>query len=163
MKYATLILMLALLIGCGKKTDEELYTDAVDAQKTEETDESIALFEQLTKDYPQSPKVPDALYALGTLYQDRKRDFAKAIAIYERVATEFPAHPTAPNAMFLVGFLNNNELKNVEASRKAYEAFLAKYPDNQLASSARFELEHLGKDPEQILVETSKPKGKVKR
>jgi TolA-binding protein len=164
MKTATLLLIVALLFGCAKKTDEEMYNDAVEAQKGDSIDEAIQMFGDMIKEYPQSPKVPDAMYAIGTLYQDRKKDFQKAIAIYEKVSTEYPAHPTAANALFLVGFLNNNELKNADAARKAYETFLAKYPDNQLSASARFELEHLGKEPEQILSETSAPpsKGKAK-
>lgn len=157
MKYALLLLSLALIVGCGKKSDEQLYADGVEAQKGSDADAAIAAFEELTKEYPQSPKVPEALYAMGTLYQDRKKDFPKAIALYERIATEYPTHATAPNAMFLVGFLTNNELKNADAAKAAYEKFLATYPDNQLATSAKFELEHLGKNPEQILAETATP------
>ena len=87
----------------------------------------MALLRAVMSEYPQSPRVPEALYAMGSIYQDHLKDFPKAIAAYQKLVDAYPSHATAPNAQFLIGFINNNELKNIDAARKAYEAFLQKY------------------------------------
>ncbi|MEK6649447.1 MAG: tetratricopeptide repeat protein [Bacteroidota bacterium] len=156
-KIGTLIL-LALLAGCAAKTDEQLYSNAVEAQKASDQDEALETYEELLVKYPQSPRVPEALYAMGTIHQDHKKQFTQAIATYQKLVDGYPDHATAPNALFLIGFINNNELKNSEAARAAYESFLQKYPGSSLVNSAQFELQHLGKDPAQILEEQTTPR-----
>lgn len=158
MKNIGTLVLIVLLAGCAAKTDEELYSNAVEAQKASDQDEALETYEELLVAYPQSPRVPEALYAMGTIYQDHKKQFAQAIATYQKLVDGYPQHATASNALFLIGFINNNELKNTEAARAAYESFLQKYPESSLVSSAEFELQHLGKDPAQILEEQSAPR-----
>jgi TolA-binding protein len=163
MKKIGVMLLLALLWGCAAKTDEQLYSDAVEAQKASDQDEAIETYEELLAKYPQSPRVPEALYAMGTIYQDHKKLFPEAIATYQKLVDAYPDHGTSPNALFLIGFINNNELKNTEAARTAYEAFLKKYPTSSLVSSAEFELQHLGKNPAQILEEQTTPRAEGRK
>ena len=158
MKKIGILVLLALLAGCAAKTDEELYSNAVEAQKASDQDEALETYEDLLTKYPQSPRVPEALYAMGTIYQDHKKQFPQAIATYQRLVDGYPDHGTASNALFLIGFINYNELKNTDAARAAYETFLQKYPGSSLVSSAQFELQHLGKDPAQILEEQTTPR-----
>jgi TolA-binding protein len=160
-KSLTIVLVLVLVVSCKKLTDEELWNNGVEAQKVNKFDESLQDYQKLVDDYPKSPKVPDALYAIGSISQDQRRDIYRAIASYRRIVQEFPTSPTASGAQFLIGFLYNNELKNVDSARIAYEEFLKKYPDNPMAPSARFELENLGKDPNQILDLKSRPIAKT--
>lgn len=47
------------------------------------------------KNYPKSPKAPDAMFKVGVIMQD-KGDTAKAKAVYQQVVSKFPA-PTEPN------------------------------------------------------------------
>jgi TolA-binding protein len=160
-KSLTILLVLTLVVSCKKLTDEELWNNGVEAQKVNKFDESLQDYQKLVDDYPKSPKVPDALYAIGSISQDQRRDIYRAIASYRRIVQEYPTSPTASGAQFLIGFLYNNEIKNVDSARIAYEEFLKKYPDNPMAPSARFELENLGKDPNQILDLKSRPIAKT--
>ena len=156
-KFILALLSLTLIVSCKKLTDEELWNQGVDAQKANKFDESLASYQQLLDEYPRSPKVPDALFAIGSICQDQKRDIYKAIHCYQRIVQEYPTHATASGAQFLIGFLYNNELKNLDSAKLAYETFLKMYPDNPMAPSARFELENLGKDANQILDLQSRP------
>ncbi len=146
-----ILLSLVLVVSCKKLTDENLWTNGVDAQKMNKVDEALKDYQQLIDDYPKSPKVPDALFAIASICEDQKRDLPRAIRCYERIVTDYPNHPTASNAQFMIGYIYNNDLKNVDSARVAYETFLKLYPDNPMASSARFELTNLGKDANQIL------------
>lgn len=163
MRTVGIILLAALLAGCAPKTDEELFADAVESQKASEPDDAIELYEELLDRYPESPRAPEAMYAIGTVYQDHKKDFPKAIESYRALVSRYPDHATSPNAAFLVGFIFHNELKQLDSARVAYERFIAAYPQNSLVTSAQFEIEHLGVDPAQILesrsrvAETKKP------
>jgi TolA-binding protein len=156
MKTIGTLALAAVLLGCAPKTDEELFADATESQKASEWDDAIELYQELTQKHPQSPRVAEAMYAIGTIYQDHKKDFPKAIEAYRNVSTRFPQHATSPNAAFLVGFIFHNELKQLDSAKLAYESFIVAYPENTLVTSARFELEHLGQDPAQILEAQSK-------
>ncbi len=160
-KSLNIVLCLALLVSCKKLTDEELWNNGVDAQKANKFDESLKNYQQLIDDYPKSTKVPDALFAVGSIDQNQQRDIYGAIRCYRRIVQEFPTHATASGAQFLIGFLYNNELKNLDSAKIAYEDFLKMYPDNPMAPSARFELDNLGKDANQIMDLKSRPIAKT--
>ena len=53
--------------------------------------------------------------------------------------------------MFLTAYIYHNELNDLGNAKTAYEAFLAKFPDHEMAQSAKFELQNLGKKPEELL------------
>jgi TolA-binding protein len=156
-KSLTILVCLLVVVSCKKLTDEDLWNNGVEAQKANKIQESLQDYQQLLDEYPKSPKVPDALYAIGSISQDKSRDIYRAIRSYRRIVEEYPTHPTASSAQFLIGFLYNNELKNVDSARIAYEEFLNKYPDNPMTSSAKFELANLGKDPNEIISMKTQP------
>ena len=159
-KSIVLVLGLLVLVSCSKLTDEQLWNQGVDEQKAEKVQEALQSYQQLLDNYPKSPKVPDALYAIGSICQSKNMDVPRAIRSYRRIVDEYPTHATSSSAMFLIGFLYNNELKNLDSARVAYEEFLKKYPDNPMAASARFELDNLGKNPDEIIDLKTKPLAK---
>ena len=160
-KSLTIFLCLALVVSCKKLTDEDLWNNGVEAQKANKFDESLQNYQQLLDDYPKSPKAPEALFAIGSICQDKRRDIYRAIRCYRRIVQEFPTNATTSGAQFLIGFLYNNELRNLDSAKIAYEDFLRMYPDNPMAPSARFELENLGKDPNEIMDLKSRPIAKT--
>ena len=139
------------LVGCSKLTDEELMKKAIEAHKLDHVDEATQFYQQVIDDYPRSPKVPEALYAIGNICESQRRDLPKALAAFKKISSEYPDHPTASSAAFLVGFIYNNELKNYDSAKVAYEYYIRKYPLSPMVSSAQFELDHLGKDPAEIM------------
>jgi TolA-binding protein len=51
----------------------------------------------------------------------------------------------------MLGFIYANELNNYEKAKIYYQKFLERYPNSELAISAKFELENLGRKPEEII------------
>lgn len=49
------------------------------------------------KNYPKSPKAPDAMFKVGVIMQD-KGDTAKAKAVYQQVINKFPGTDGAKQA-----------------------------------------------------------------
>jgi TolA-binding protein len=164
------ILIVFALVGCSKPSAEEMFNKGLDAQKADQYDSAIASYRELIKAYPDSARTPEAVYAIGAIYQNQKHSFHEAIQSFRFLVEKYPNHATAANASFLIGFIYNNDLKNIDSARIAYEDFLKRYPTNQLVASVQFELTSLGKDPAEILkaqtqvaaVET-KPSKKVKK
>jgi TolA-binding protein len=162
---AILIFLLLLLTGCSKPTEEELWNKGVDAQKSDNFDKALSSYQLLMKEYPKSEKVPEALYAIASIYQNNKQDstkhhFQKAIEAYQRLVNEYPHHATASSASFLIGFIYNNELKNTDSAKAAYEFYISRYPTSPMIESARFELSNLGREPADILKSALPPPGK---
>lgn len=145
------LVLLVGLIGCSRPSAEEMYNKGSDAQKGENYDAAIASYQELINTYPDSARTPEAVYAVGVIYQNHKHLYHQAIQSFHSLIEKYPNHATAANASFLIGFIYNNELKNIDSARLAYEDFLKRYPANQLVPSVQFELSNLGKDPADIL------------
>ena len=143
--------LLITLIGCSKPSAEEMFNKGADSQKAEEYDAAIATYQELINVYPDSARTPEAVYAIGTMYQNQKHSYRQAIQTFRFLVEKYPNHATASNASFLIGFIYNNELKNIDSARMAYEEFLKRYPANPLTGSVQFELQNLGKDPSEVL------------
>ena len=164
------IFIVFTLVSCSKQSAEEMYNKGSDAQKAEQYDAAIESYQELVKSYPDSVRTPEAVYGIGTIYQNQKHSYHQAIQTFRFLVEKYPNHATASNAAFLIGFIYNNELKNIDSARIAYEDFLKRYPTDQLVESVHFELSNLGKDPAEILKaqaqiaqEETKPAKKVKK
>jgi tol-pal system protein YbgF len=138
-----LVVFPAVFNSCGKgPKEDEVLTEAIDAQRTDRFDDAIESFQLFIKTFPKSSKVPEALYALGIVYQ-KKKDFQNAVKTFKRVVDDYPDHPTASGAAYLRAMLLNQELKDTTAAQTAYEDFLKRYPNAPMAGSARIELANL--------------------
>lgn len=97
-----------------------------------------------------SEKVSEKEYFdLATQYMDQQ-NWIKAEENFSKVIAEYPNGLFSSKAIFMVGYLNANHMKNFDKARKYYTEFLEKYPDHELADAARYELEHIGKDVEDL-------------
>lgn len=161
-----LLAALAFLYGCSKQSPEELWTSAAKAEQvarsvldTARTSQdmhkvlapAMELYGEIIDDYPDSPQAEQALIRRAAIRANDTREIELAIADYKLYGERYPGGPRAPLAMFLVGYMYNNELHNLDSAAAAYNRFLAKYPDDEMASSARFELNTLGKTPEELI------------
>jgi len=152
MKFTLFILVLMfVLTGCSKPSAEEMFNKGVDAQKAEQYDAAIELYQELVMAYPDSARTPEAYYAIATICQNYKHSYHQAIYTFRQLVEKYPNHATSPSASFLIGFIYNNDLKNIDSARIAYGNFIKQYPTNPLVVSAQFELSNLGKDPAEIL------------
>ncbi|MDK9700906.1 MAG: tetratricopeptide repeat protein [bacterium] len=90
----------------------------------------------------------DELFNTAKQFQEQGKQ-TDAVAKYEELVKIHPSGKRAPNAQFMIGFLYANELKQLDKAKTAYEKFLKDYSavsDSGIIKSAQWELEHLGKD-----------------
>lgn len=149
-----------LLAGCSKPSPEEYLAKATAARDSSNFVLAIQECENLIKEHPKSIQSEEAMYMVASIRNDYLHDFPAAIESYKKYVELYPQGKQAPIAIFLTGYLYNNELHNLGAAKEAFEKFLAAYPDHEMALSAKFELENLGKKPEDLLpaMQESEPK-----
>jgi len=176
MKTAFIALVVLTLIGCSKPTPEEamqraeqLLAQARTAADTVSSPDQLAsvfapgieAMQGVADSYPGTPEAERALFSVAATYNNESQEFQKAIDAYHRYVSVYPEGEKAAVAMFLIGYIYNNQLGNVDSARAAYQRFLEKYPQHEMAVSAQFELNNLGKSPEELLPppppETKKP------
>ncbi len=91
------------------------------------------------------------VFSIAAIEHNNLQNFQAAVDGYRLYMQRFPQGKKASVAMFLTAFLYNNELKNLDSAKVFYERFLSTYPKDEMAASAQFELNNLGKSPEDIL------------
>jgi TolA-binding protein len=147
-----LVLLVSLILtSCSPPSEDDLLARGTEAVNAADYDAAIEAFETLLEEYPDSPRRPHALYALGGVYQNEQGDLGRALSCYREIRDRYPDHEKAPNSLFLIGFIYHNELGRLDSARAAYMEFLEKYPTNEMAASAEFELSHLGQSPDEII------------
>ena len=146
------IVMIVLLLfgvlvtveGCSKQaTEEELLKSATLHHRSDEFDDALSDFQQLTEKYPKSDKIPEVLYAMGLIYQNEKKEYKKAESLYTKLVMDFPTDATAQGAAYQRARILAWNLHQPDSAMVAYELFLQRYPDILTASSARQELDSL--------------------
>ena len=166
-----LVLVALFPAGCKKATPKELFQVAenrsmqadrvLDSLRAAGGDVNALLqpvidaYETVVKEYPESQEAEHSLHSIATILNNGMRQPEKAVVAYKRYVEVFPNGPQAANAMFLTGFIYNNELHNLDSARAAYARFLNRFPQSELASSALFELQNLGKSPEELFPQGS--------
>ncbi len=168
MKFLKLFLLFfAMLVvsSCNSKTDKSLFDNAKKLVEQKKYSEAIKNYEKITKDFPQSSNVPEALFEMAKIYQgqvvknvDAKESLRKAVALYKKIFTKYPDSKRAESSIFMAAFILANELQDLNAARSAYKLYIEKYPDGELAKDAKIELQNLGKSPEEVLREKMEPK-----
>jgi TolA-binding protein len=153
-----LVLVMAVMWGCGEKlTEEQLRAKALDYENKEQWTEAVKMYERLVKAYPQSNRAAETLYRLGITYANNLKDFKKAVETHRRIVKDYPNSNFVKQSTFMMGFLYANDLKDLEKAKAAYQEFLQKWPTHELASSVKWELEHLGQDISQIDLNLGEP------
>lgn len=77
-------------------------------------------------------------------------NFTGAVDAYQEIVKRFPKSPQAPQCQFMVGYLYANHLNNIELASEAYKKFIRDYPEHELVKDAQWELDHIGKDVNEI-------------
>jgi outer membrane protein assembly factor BamD (BamD/ComL family) len=162
---ACLLLAVMSIPGCSGRKAPEIYAEGIAAEKAGNTALALERFEEVVKDFSAEAVAETAMYKIVMLRGNSPMDRRGAVAADMRYIELYPNSERVPTVMFMMAFLYNNELQEIDSARKYYDLFLAKYPGHELAPSARFELETLGKTPDDLLktageetVATSPPK-----
>ncbi len=161
MKYFILLFVFTvgvLFSGCSKKSDVEYMDTAANSVKQNNIPQAVEAYENLIREYPQSPKAPDAMFQLATLYQNKlvkniseQESLNKAVEIFKNVFDKYPGSQIAPKSLFMAGFILANDIHDFNQATTIFNLFLQKYPNNELAASAKEELNNMGLSPEEIL------------
>jgi TolA-binding protein len=132
---------------------------AATLQKDGKATEALVLYEKITKEFAESPQAPEAMFHCALIYINEQQDPIKAATTYEMISEKYPKSEWGHKGLFAAGFTYANEIGNLERARKAYEKYLKDYADSSMAETARFELDNLGKSPEELLesIQESQP------
>jgi outer membrane protein assembly factor BamD (BamD/ComL family) len=161
-----LIIAAGIFGGCGSPNADEMLAQAqVAHDQAQRAADSLgrsadtqalfapvaAAYERVAFEHPSSLPAEQALFKAAELHAGYLQNVPRAIEMYKRFVDSFPMSAKAPTALFMVGYLYNNHLGMSDSAAVAYKQFLQQYPQNELATSAQFELETLGKNPEELL------------
>jgi TolA-binding protein len=91
--------------------------------------------EKLVQAYPDSPRVPDALFLAGQAYAMQEGMHAKAEKAFQAVAERYPSSELAPHALFELGKLRA-EAGDAPGAINAWVAALPRHPDPKLVQAA---------------------------
>lgn len=86
-----------------------------------------------------------------------QQNWEKAEELFAMIHEKYPNGIFSSKALFMVAYINANHLNNLEKARTYYTEFLDKYPDHELADDAQYELDHLGKDVEDLPFISNEP------
>jgi outer membrane protein assembly factor BamD (BamD/ComL family) len=151
MKQLLLFSLLAtVLAACSGPSARELYDEA---RAAEDTNAVLAIekYEELVRLHPAEALAETAMYKIVMFRQNQPGDRTPALESQRRFLSLYPDSPRASKVLFMHAFLYNNELREADSAKKYYELFLATYPGDELAPSAKFELENLGRGPEELI------------
>ncbi len=140
-----------LLIGCTKMTEDELWQKVEKSRASGNADSTIQVCQTILKEYPEGKNASAALYLIAETYQNGKQDYRAAVNYYSTFVKRYPDLNSTPVAMFIIAFIYNNNLQMFDSARIAYQDFIARFPNHELAASAKFEIDNLGKTPDEII------------
>jgi TolA-binding protein len=154
------ILFIVIFSTCSKKNDDYYMTQADKAIQQNDINGAVQAYQNLIKEYPQSPKAPEATFKLASFYQNKmvKKEnlsdtlsLEKSAKLYRSIFDQFPNDKNAAKSLFMSGFILANDLKKYNEATATFVIFLQKFPDNELAFSVREELNNMGLTPSEIL------------
>jgi len=126
----------------GNASADQMYEASLGQLRRGSASTARLGFRELLRSYPQSDKVPDALYFIGESFRTENADSAGAY--YDMVARSYPQSARAPSALYNLGLLNERASKNA-AARDAYQRVVQAYPKSDEAALARDRLKALGR------------------
>lgn len=124
---------------------ESLLTELKSYEAREDLESMQLLYNIFLQRFPQYPQRDDILQKLAWSYHNRK-EFQRSVSTYQLLLEQLPQSSHAAQSQFMVGYIYANEIKDLDRARQAYTAFQQKYPQHDLSDDVAFELEHLGKD-----------------
>ena len=152
MKMLCILAVTALVCaGCNKPSTEELSAKAREALEAKNYSLAIEHYTRIVQDYPESAAAESSMFVIGSIRSNDTHEYVEAINAYRSYLGRYPDGNRAAEAMFLIGYIYNNELHALDSAAQAYRMFLAAYPNHPMAQSAQFELDNLGKSPEDLL------------
>lgn len=154
MKTLLSVLFAALILSsCSGRKAPDIYAEGIAAESEKNPALALERFGEVVRDFPAEALAESSQYRIVTILTNADRDKRSVISAQMQFLELFPESERVPQMIFMMAFLYNNEIGNIDSARKYYELFAESWPDHELAPSAKFELETLGKGPEELLGE----------
>ena len=152
MKNKVLFLtLLMLLFGCSRNSKLDPLKKAEDEHQKGNIKRAIEIYTEFVRANPQNPRVPEVLFKLAQIYLNELKMPTKSTEFFNKIVEDYPKSKEAMKALFMIGFIYANELNDYEKAKIYYQKFLDLYPNSELAVSAKFEIENLGRKPEELV------------
>lgn len=151
-RIALLLFSAALFAAaCSGEGAADLLEKARSLEEDGKAEEALPLYEKIYQEHPDAEEAPEALFHCAAIYYNTQKDILKAATTYELVSEKYPDSEYGHKGLFIAAFTYANEIANYERARVAYEKYLAQYPDSSMTETVQFELDNLGKTPEELL------------
>jgi outer membrane assembly lipoprotein YfiO len=116
---AIMILIIGgLIFSCssnpkGKKTEQELYTEAQNSSEKGEYLSAIKTYEDILKLYPDSPRAYKAQFLIGFVYSENLKAYDKAKENYKKLIEKYPNCDLADDAQYMMKTMENDSLPSI--------------------------------------------------
>lgn len=117
----------------------------------EKASELSILLQEFVDTYPDHSFAPEALMLHAMLLAELLDEFEKAARQFYLLHSKYPGNPLSEQALFLAGYTMAEMVGDADRAGGYYREFMDCYPDSELAGSVAFELQNLGRSPEDIL------------
>lgn len=111
-----------------------LFMNGIAAFNSGRRNEATVSLQKLIRQYPDDPRIPEALNWLGKSYS-RLGDWERGSEAFQKILDRFSESEWADDALFLLGNINR-ETGDVDKSLSYYETLVKKYPQSKFADSA---------------------------
>ncbi len=120
--------------------------------------ELVAAYESFANAKAEDPASLGYLYSAAELYETNLGEATKAIGIFDQIIENHPTHEKTADALFKKGYIYNNTFGDTARAHAAYNEFIKRFPNHEMKKDAAFEIQNLGKSPEEILNEILRKK-----
>jgi tol-pal system protein YbgF len=128
--------------GGASASADQMYEASLAQLRRGSTSTARLGLREMLRNYPASPRVPDALYFVGQSYAAENPD--SAAAYYTQVVDKYATSARAPSALYNLGLLAERR-KDTAKAKEAYQRVVQKYPQSDEAALARDRLKALGR------------------
>ncbi len=108
-------------------------------------------YDAFIRAYPSDSLSAVYLYNQAMMQADQFKRYEESAKLLERFQREYPNHSLSAKALFLQAFTYAEYVKDFKRAEAIYRSFLQRYPDHEMVPSIEFELNNLGKSPEELL------------
>lgn len=115
--------------------DNAIYDLAWAYKEKDQFDESMNLWEQLLKEYPESPLVPDVSFRIGEVLYDKK-DYAGAVSKYEACLAKGDV-PFGDKVLYKLGWAYKRT-DNMEGSQETFLKIGKDFPKSDLVAESHY-------------------------
>ncbi len=122
----------AIVANVEENTDVDTTKRVSDNKKPEFYLQDLPLNDTLLEQSHQ--KTAKALFAAGTIYEQKMHDYPKASESYQELLRRYPEHSLAVESLFNLYMLNYKYLNNKSEAEKYRQRILSEYPKSKYAA-----------------------------